>query len=102
MNAHLHPREKKKKCLIENRYISNTYTKDGDRQSACACAVLRARDREQPCRPTLERRDPTLVALPVGIVAVELRNEDKMFSHSRRVEANTTCKLQFKNKKVNS
>jgi hypothetical protein len=25
-----------------------------------------------------------------------------MFSHSRRVEANTTCKLQFKNKKVNS
>jgi hypothetical protein len=25
-----------------------------------------------------------------------------MFGHSRRVEANTTCKLQFKNKKVNS
>jgi hypothetical protein len=25
-----------------------------------------------------------------------------MFSHSRRVEANTTCKLQFKNIKVMS
>lgn len=82
--------------MIENSLKKiNTYTKDDDRQSVCACAVLRAKDQAQRRRPTLGLRDPTLVALLIGNVAVESRNAGKMSSHSRHVAIDTICKLYF-------
>ena len=72
---------------------NDTYTKDDDRQSACACAVPPATNRALLRRPKLGRRDPASVARQVETAAAESRTEGKMFFHFRLAAANTICKL---------